>query len=571
NVNAARDEVATDCHWAAEMYYDYLLTLGRNSIDGNGEVLESHVHNDVNWANAAWDGRRSFYGDGNLGSGLELPTVTIDIVAHEFTHGLTDRTSNLIYQQEFGALNESFSDIFGVATSFWARPEKASWIVGAEATLDGQGIRNMQNPNIFADPKTYRGDFWVDGAGVHTNSGPQNHWFYLLVEGGTGTNELGYAYEIEGLGLQRAIEVAYRNNSFYLTETSEYDDAAFNGILATASVFGSCSNEVQQVAEAWRAIGVDVEVPELAIAAFRTEGPFCAIGDSVQFINNSFGNGYFWDFGDGTTSTEQNPVHVYNTPGAYDVSLLVSGCDNDTDLISIPSAVIIDPDNIFCSFDTMPVADTLTIVNCRGVLYDSGGPNGRYQNREASLLTIQNPNGEPITLTFNRFRTELFTDRMFIYDGDNPDAPELAVLSGNVQRDPIVTTGPSVTFRWSSDGGGTDNGWEIVWGNNQSNSAPDASFVADNTNPRLNEPVIFSANTDLPGPLTYDFGDGTPPVFGDGPITHAFSQPGDYLVTAIDANCTSADTATVMVSVQVGTTMEISPAAIIDTLIVGDT
>ena len=93
------------------MTYDYFLNVhGRNSIDNNGFRLDSYIHHDDNYANAFWDGQRMTYGDGN---GNNSPFTALDIAGHEITHGLTNMTANLVYKDESGALNESFSDIFG--------------------------------------------------------------------------------------------------------------------------------------------------------------------------------------------------------------------------------------------------------------------------------------------------------------------------------------------------------------------------------------------------------------------------------------------------------------------------
>ncbi len=571
NVNAQKDEVATDCHWGAEKFYDLLLRLNRNSIDNEGEALESHVHYGENLANAFWDGRRASFGDGAANAGIDLPSISLDVVAHEFTHGLTNRTSRLIYSNESGGLNESFSDIFGAATNFTFRPEVANWRVGSDVTRNAQGIRSMEDPNIFGNPKAYQGQFWVDGGGVHNNSGPSNHWFYLLTEGGSGVNEFGTAFSINGIGLDAALEVAYRNNAFYLTESSTYRDAAFNSLLAAASAFGSCASEIDEIIAAWQAVNITVALPNQAIAAFRVDGPFCNLDDTVRFVNSSLGDSYVWDFGDGNSSIEQSPEHVYSHPGAYTIQLSVADCNGNTDTLVQTAAVLLDPDNVYCAFDTMPVADTLTIAKCRGVLFDSGGPRARYQNQEASLLTIENPDGTPITLTFIRFRTEIFSDRLTIYDGATTEATELAVLSGALQPAPLTSSGASLTLRWSSNSSGTDDGWEIRWGASSSNRPPDASFIADRLVAALNQPITFSGTAAVPGPLTYDFGDGSPLVFAAAATEHTYSQAGQYRVIAYDANCHTADTAYLDVSVQAGVSLSVSPTHIIDTLEVGQT
>jgi len=197
NLNAQQDEVAGDAHWGAEMTYDYYwLKHGRNSIDGNGFALLSYIHYDVAYANAFWDGQRMTYGDG--GGGWTALTA-IDICAHEVSHGLTSFTSNLIYSYESGALNESYSDIFGASVEWFASPAQGDWLMGEDI---GSPLRSMSDPNAYGDPDTYYGTDWYfgtgDNGGVHTNSGVLNYWYYLLSDGGTGVNDNGDAFNVSG-------------------------------------------------------------------------------------------------------------------------------------------------------------------------------------------------------------------------------------------------------------------------------------------------------------------------------------------------------------------------------------
>jgi len=183
-------------HWAIEGAYDYFLfEHGRNSVDGNGFLLRSYVHFGGGWFNAQWDGSRMRFGDGN-----GLPLVSIDISAHEMTHGVTQFSANLIYRAESGALNESFSDIFGTLVEFYLEGPTADWLIAE----DIGAFRSMENPNAYDDPDTYFGQNWAslggsDNGGVHTNSGVQNFWFYLLSEGGSGINDNGDTYSVTGL------------------------------------------------------------------------------------------------------------------------------------------------------------------------------------------------------------------------------------------------------------------------------------------------------------------------------------------------------------------------------------
>ena len=254
NFDSNYGKAGVSVHWALENTYDYYLNvLNRNSFDDNGGKMIAYAHFDNNWFNAQWDGSRMRFGDGTSNS---IPLVSIDIVSHELTHGVTQYTANLIYQNEFGALNESFSDIFGTAVEFSALSSGANWFIGE----GGARLRSMSNPNQYGQPDTYHGQNWYfgsdDGGGVHTNSGVQNFWYYLLSEGGSGVNYNGYSYNVTGLGIDAASKIAYRNLANYLIPTSEYDDARLGSIYAVQDLFGQNSTEFQSVIEAWNAVGV---------------------------------------------------------------------------------------------------------------------------------------------------------------------------------------------------------------------------------------------------------------------------------------------------------------------------
>ena len=256
NVNAASDQYATDAHWGAEKTYDYYYsTFGRNSINDAGFAIKSYVHYSNNYFNAFWDGSRMTYGDGDSYDSYK-PLTAIDVCGHEITHGLTSYTANLNYSGESGALNEGFSDIFGTTIEFYANPATANWLIG-EAFYT---IRSMSNPNAYGQPDTYQGTSWAggtaDNGGVHTNSGVLNYWYYLLAQGGSGTNDKSTAYAVSGIGLSKAAAIAYRTLTVYLTSTSKYIDARTYSIQAAKDLYGDSTNEVTQVTNAWNAVGV---------------------------------------------------------------------------------------------------------------------------------------------------------------------------------------------------------------------------------------------------------------------------------------------------------------------------
>ncbi len=260
------DPVGVNAHWGAEGTYDYYsINYGRNSYDDNGSPILSYVHYGGSYNNAFWDGERMTYGDGD---GVTFtPLVSLDVCGHEVTHGVTEFSAGLIYRGESGALNESFSDIFGNEVEFMMIGAPGvgdgNWRIGEDITPDGLGIRNMANPNNFGDPDTYQGDGWAntdpnagDNGGVHTNSGVQNFWYYLLVEGGSGVNDNGDSYSVTGLGFDDARKIAYRNLTVYLTPSSDYFDARLATINSAIDLFGANSPQLQSALDAWYAVGV---------------------------------------------------------------------------------------------------------------------------------------------------------------------------------------------------------------------------------------------------------------------------------------------------------------------------
>jgi Zn-dependent metalloprotease len=269
----AQDDAAVDVHWGLEMSYDYFLNEhSRNSFDGNGIPMIAYVHVGTNWFNARFAGLWMEFGDGT-----GFPLTSLDVVAHEMAHGVTGTSAGLIYNGESGALNESFSDIFGAEVEFAALPATADYQIGTE----NFAFRDMSNPNSFGHPDTYLGgNYYIgpsDNGGVHTNSGVQNYWFYLLVEGGIGTNDIGNNFNVTGIGHTDAAQIAYRNLNFYLTPSSTYLDARHGALAAAEDIFGPCSVQANQVLNAWYAVGVgnDSIDPDLQILSITSPSTNC--------------------------------------------------------------------------------------------------------------------------------------------------------------------------------------------------------------------------------------------------------------------------------------------------------
>lgn len=286
------DDAALDAHWGAMQSYDYWLNVhGRNGIDGNGFPMRSYVHvanpqGGGSWVNAAWNGSVMSYGDGN-GSSFQ-PLTAIDICGHEIGHGITQFANNLVYARESGALNEGYSDLWGAAIEFYAKgngddlnPNAETWQIGEDFVSNGIGIRSMSNPNLFGDPDSYEGNNWRptstagcptpnntnDQCGVHSNSGVLNFWFYLLVQGGSGTNDAFNPFNVTGIGMQKAEEIAYLVLRDYLTPNSTFLDARNAAVDVAINLYGSNSPEAIATQNAFYAVNVGAQYAPLATDA----------------------------------------------------------------------------------------------------------------------------------------------------------------------------------------------------------------------------------------------------------------------------------------------------------------
>ncbi len=364
NWNANWDEGAPDAHWGAESTYDYYWNIhGRNGLDGNGYKMLSYVHYSTNYNNAFWDGTRMTYGDGSNTAGNFKILTAIDVCGHEFTHGVTQNTSNLVYSYESGALNESFSDIFGTCVEWYKKPLTANFLIGEQIEVTpNTALRDMGNPGAYGDPDTYgtNDPNWYTGAGdnggVHTNSGVQNHWFYILCQGESGTNYNSQTYNVTGIGISKAEKIAFRDNCYYLTANAQYIDSRNASIQGAQDLFGACSPEVIATTNAWYAVGVGALFSSTVTAAF-TASPLasCSVPFTVTFSNTSTnGPNATWDFGDNTTSTQYNPSHTYTQPGTYTVKLIVSGaCGTDSTV-----------QTSYISINTPPAPATVSAANC---------------------------------------------------------------------------------------------------------------------------------------------------------------------------------------------------------------
>ena len=539
NANAALDQAAGDAHAGTEATWDYYHnTHNWNSYDNNNSPLLSYIHYGQNYGNAFWDGSRMTYGDGGGGT-LVSPTTSFDICGHEVTHGVTEFTAGLIYADESGALNESFSDIFGTVIENYSRPGNWNWLIGEDAS-SGNGIRNMANPPQFNDPDCYGGPLWIPGADVHYNSGVQNKWFYFLTQGGSGTNPIGNPYNVTALGMTKAAKIAFRNLSVYLTPSSEYSDARFFAIQSASDLYGACSTEMIATANAWYAVGVGgiwSSVPQAQFVAAPLSA--CNAPVTVQFTNSSNSStSFIWYFGDGGSSTQVNPSHTYTSLGTYNVRLIATGCNGARDTLIQNNYITIDT-SIACAY-SIPSNGSLLINTCSGNILDPGGLSN-YPDNSNSIVTISPPNATTVRLDFNSFDLESGWDFLNVYDGPSTMSPQIGSYTGSTLPNGgiINSSGGSITLEFTSDGSITRPGFDIDFECTAVNAPPVADFsaspflVCDGT-------VQFN-NTAINGiSYIWDFGDGM--TSNATAPSHTYSVPGSYSVRLIACNNFGCDT-----------------------------
>lgn len=248
---------AVDAHTYAGVVFDYYKKVhGRNAIDGVGGAMLSTVHFDVAFENAFWDGTGMTYGDG--GELLRPLSAALDVVGHEFTHGVTERTSGLRYENQSGALNEAISDIFGVFIEHSVAPDpKKNWVMGENIAKGAFVLRDFKAPEVGQQPSNMKNFVnWPlskDAGGVHINSGIINNAAFLMTVGGI--NPVSKIELKFGIGWEKSEKVWYRANTKYFLEMTNFAQAA-QGVMQSAKDLSFTTNEQNIVDCAWKATGV---------------------------------------------------------------------------------------------------------------------------------------------------------------------------------------------------------------------------------------------------------------------------------------------------------------------------
>ncbi|MFF7443343.1 M4 family metallopeptidase [Streptomyces sp. NPDC008122] len=262
-----KETAGADAHYGAALTWDYYKNVhGRSGIRGDGVGAYSRVHYGNAYVNAFWDDSCfcMTYGDGTNNT---KPLTSIDVAAHEMTHGVTSNTAGLIYSGESGGLNEATSDIMAAAVEFYANNanDKGDYLVGEKIDIRGNGtpLRYMDKPSKDGSSK----DSWYSGIGnidVHYSSGPANHFFYLLSEGSGAKTINGVSYDsptsdglpVTGIGIDKARLIWFKALTTKFSSSTNYAGARTGAIAAATDLYGASSPEVAAVQDAFAAINV---------------------------------------------------------------------------------------------------------------------------------------------------------------------------------------------------------------------------------------------------------------------------------------------------------------------------
>lgn len=236
------------------VYDFYLNNFNRNSYDNNHAEIVATVHYNESYYSNGYDNafwspqdKQFVFGDGDQ---MFTPlTGALDVTAHEFTHAIIERTANLEYQCESGALNEAYADILG---NIIEGKNDDQWLLGEDIMKNGDaGLRNMSNPEAFSQPSKVGGKYYVnptnpndynDYGGVHTNSGIINHAAYLMWKNGI--------YD------KTRLARLFYNSLFIMNSTSDFKDCR-HAVVNAAKNMNMSSQEINIVNNAFDEVGIN--------------------------------------------------------------------------------------------------------------------------------------------------------------------------------------------------------------------------------------------------------------------------------------------------------------------------
>ncbi|GAB4184150.1 MAG: hypothetical protein Kow00108_21700 [Calditrichia bacterium] len=484
NWSSTSQRAEVSAHYYASIVYDYYYNNhGRNSYDGNGADIISTTHYGSNYNNAYWNGSQMVYGDGD-GSTFIALSGALDVVAHELTHAVTERTANLAYQNQSGAINESMSDVFGYLV------EPNDWKMGEDVYtpgISGDALRDLQDPNMgvynpnnpfgggqpehmdeYANlPNTQQGDW----GGVHINSGIPNKAFYNIAS---------------TIGNTAAGRIYYRALVNYLTQYSDFADLRNAVLQACSDLYGTGDGKYTAIQNGFAAVGIgssgggggggsnDTYEPNNSTS--DAYGPLTSGTVYKSYISSSSDVDYYY-FTVSTSGTAT--VNLANFPGDYDffvynssgseVARGYTSSDPENKSFSVSSGTYyVKVEGYNGAYSTTDDYE-LTVTYPTG----SGGGGGtaqwfyetrsydtphNYPNNYDNYHEYSKPGAQQVAVHFSRFETETNYDFVYIYD---KNGSEVAKYHGTKSAFWAVATGDYIKVRLVSDYSVTKYGYHI--------------------------------------------------------------------------------------------------------------
>jgi Zn-dependent metalloprotease len=486
-----------DVYYGLQKTYDYYLnTFNYKGYDNNGSLLTATCYS-TKMFNAYWYDSppgnivmayndSSEYFTFNRPFEKAGPASSQEIVGHEFTHGVTQFTAGLVYRDESGALNEGFSDMLGEMVNY-SVTNTSTWCNGTKPFFGKDTVRTFSNPKLQQCPNTYKGQYWNNyGGEVHFQSGVFNYWFYLLSEGGIGKNDNNDSFYVSGIGKTKTAKLAFETLRYHLGPTSNYYDAFLQTVNRGKVLFGLGSNEVDQIINAWYAVGV----ASLPANAFCKSETFTLNADTF-----SDGSGFYnypndqycsWlirptgaraitiNFHNFHTELLHDSVFVYKQTttsrqliGAYSGTLP----DFSVNISSGSAVVIFQSDHAVT--DSGFVADYTSDIDvvCNGKkivaqptgsFTDGSGPGKTYSNNLNCEWLIAPPCASSVTLTFDSFGLEPFSyDKLTLNDDSKPLYNLLGSYSGFTLPAAVTSSTGRIDMQFISLYSNTFDGFQV--------------------------------------------------------------------------------------------------------------
>ncbi|MDD9378996.1 M4 family metallopeptidase [Streptomyces sp. ZAF1911] len=375
-----RETAGADAHYGAQLTWDYYKNVhGRNGLRNDGVAPYSRVHYGNAYVNAFWSDSCfcMTYGDGTSNT---HPLTSIDVAAHEMTHGLTSVTGNMNYSGESGGLNEATSDIMAAAVEFNANNtnDVGDYLVGEKIDIRGNGtpLRYMDKPSKDGSSK----DAWYSGIGsidVHYSSGPANHWYYLASEGSGAKVVNGVSYDsptsdglpVTAIGRDAASKIWFRALTVgYFKSTTDYADARVQTLKAAADLYGAGSVTYNNAANAWAAINVGPRIP-VGVSVTNPGSQNTVTGSAVSLqIQASSSNAGALSYaasglptGLSINSSTGLITGTASTAGTYNTTVTVTDSANQTGTASFAWTVGTSQQTVFENTADYAIADNATV------------------------------------------------------------------------------------------------------------------------------------------------------------------------------------------------------------------